>query len=83
MVRSDGNGSYVVDKNLWKAMLAIIAILLAITGVWGQSILTTVKDAESAIVESKVLDSAQETKINRLQIQLDRIESKIDAALAK
>ena len=81
MVRSDGNGSYVVDKNLWKGLIALVLILLSITGLWGQSILTTIDNIGEDLRDNQIKDAGQGEEIRGLTKQLDRIESKLDALI--
>jgi hypothetical protein len=78
MVKSDGNGSYIVDKNLWRAALFIITILLGVAGFFGSVALSDLKEAKDAITADAIAGAAREARIEILEKQLDRIEAKID-----
>ena len=81
MVKSDGNGSYIVDKNLWKAAISVIAILLGIAGFFGTTALSDIKEAREAIQADAIAGATREARIGILEKQLDRIEGKLDEAL--
>jgi hypothetical protein len=49
MIRPDGNGSYIVDKNVWRAALFIITILLGVAGFFGTTALSDIRTAKEAI----------------------------------
>ena len=83
MVRSDGNGSYIVDKNLWKAAIAIISLLIGLVAYGGGKTLDDLKDVSVAVSKNQAYDEAQEARIFILEKQLDRIEEKLDKALQK
>ena len=78
MVKSDGNGSYIIDKNIWKAAIAIIAILCAVVGYAGQHALGAIDTAKIAIDGNALMDAQQEVRLALLKEQLDRIEAKLD-----
>lgn len=81
MVKSDNNGSYIIDKNIWRAALGLIAILLGVVAYGGQSVLTDVKENTAAIQANVVADQAnsivdaiQSERMGAIKEQLDRIE---------
>lgn len=78
MVRSDGNGAYIVDKWIWKAAISLILILLGITGLWGQSILSTVDGAIKSIHANEIVDARQDEQYRAIMEHLARMEQKID-----
>jgi predicted CDP-diglyceride synthetase/phosphatidate cytidylyltransferase len=83
VVRSDGNGSMIVDKNLWRAAVAVIAILLSVIGFFGTMAMSDIKEARDAINVDAVAGAMREARIGTLEKQLDRIETKIDRLSAK
>lgn len=83
MVKSDGNGAYIVDKNLWKAAIAIISLLIGLAAYGGGKTIDDIRDVQVAVSKNQAYDEAQEARIFILEKQLDRIEDKLDRALQK
>jgi len=75
MVKSDGNGSMIVDKNLWKFLLWFVALLVAITGAWGTSLIADVNTLENKTQLGEVKDAQQDGRIDRIYDKLETIEA--------
>lgn len=78
MIKSDGNGAYIIHKVIWQAAIGLIALLLGVVAYGGQSILSDVKAAQSAVQANEVVDAIQSERIGAIKEQLDRIERKLD-----
>jgi len=83
MVKSDGNGGYIVDKKLWSMVMALIVLLSGVI-VWGaESIVTDVKDnTKSNAVQSEQIKNLIDQRREMLDI-LSKMNDKLDRALQK
>ena len=59
MVKSDGNGAYIVDKKLWGVMMAVLTILAGLV-VWGG------QDIARDVKENTKINATQSVQIQNL-----------------
>lgn len=83
MVKSDGNGSVLVDKKLWGLMIAIVVFLAGLVAYGAETALSDIKVIEAEVHANDVGDSRQEAEIGMLREHLTRIEDKLDKALSR
>jgi hypothetical protein len=83
MVKSDGNGSYVVDRKLWGFLMLVVTILAGLVVYGGQNAITNLETIRDTVSRNQAYDEQQEARIFILEKQLDRIEAKLDQALSR
>lgn len=74
MVKSDGNGAYIVDKKLWGIVMTILTILFGLVVWGGQEVVSDVKESVKA-------NAVQDEQIKEMVKRFDRIEAKLDRVL--
>ena len=83
MVRSNNNGSYIVDKKMFWLIGFIMTAMFSLVGVGVSNVVSEIKENRQATSKNIAYDEAQEARIFMLEKQLDRIEAKLDKALSK
>ena len=83
MVKSDGNGSMIVDKKLFWLMGVIITTLITFLFIGVQSTVSTMNENRASVSENRAYDEGQEKRIITLEKQFDRIEVKLDKLIER
>jgi len=83
MIKSDGNGAYIVDRKLWGLVMALIVALFGLVAWGAQNTVGAVSDNSNTILANTRIIERNSAKIGLLERQLDRIETKLDKALTK
>lgn len=81
MVKSDGNGAYIVDKKLWSVVMAVMTLLFGLVVWGGQQVIGDAKATNAVLMQHNIEAEGWKKRIEFLERRFDRIEEKLDRAL--
>lgn len=81
--KSDGNGSYVVDKRLWAVVLLVLVGGWTVAGWSAQNLVSRVDAISTLMSEKSITDATQDVEIRVLKETLARMESTLNALNAR